>query len=332
MTDAVMQQLEMMKLLEPAVQEKLVLLRPVAECWQPDDFLPDCSGEDWIERLTEFRDQAQGTPDELLVVLIGNTITEEALPSYQTWLNRVQGVTDETGTDMAPWAQWSRGWTAEENRHGDILNQFLYLSGRVDMRCVQATIQHLIRSGFNPEVGTDPYQSLMYVSFQERATKISHANVAGQARRGGQENLAKMCGVVAGDEARHEEAYKYFAREIFVRDPEGALIAFEALMRTKVTMPAKQMDDGECDDIFGQFTRVAQSTTVYTVSDYTSIIEHLLKQWSVPDWTGLGPEGAEAQEYLCKLAPQMRRIAERVETRMVKQPKRPFAWIYGRSA
>ncbi len=48
MTDAVMQQLEMMKLLEPAVQEKLVLLRPVAECWQPDDFLPDFSREDWI--------------------------------------------------------------------------------------------------------------------------------------------------------------------------------------------------------------------------------------------------------------------------------------------
>jgi len=332
MADAVMQQLEMMKSLEPAVQEKLVLLKPVAECWQPDDFLPDFSREDWIERLTEFRDQAQGMPDDLLIVLIGNTITEEALPSYQTWLNRVVGVTDETGTDNGPWAQWSRGWTAEENRHGDILNLFLYLSGRVDMRSVQTTIHHLIRSGFNPEVGTNPYQSMMYVSFQERATKISHANVAGQARRAGQENLAKMCGVVARDESRHEEAYKHFAREIFARDAEGALVAFAALMRTKVTMPAKQMDDGECDDIFGQFTRVAQSSTVYTVSDYTSIIEHLLKQWTVPDWTGLGSEAAQAQEYLCKLAPQMRRIAERAETRIAKQAKRPFSWIYGRSA
>jgi acyl-[acyl-carrier-protein] desaturase len=32
------------------------------------------------------------------------------------------------------WAQWVRQWTSEENRHGDLLNKYLYLSGRVNMR------------------------------------------------------------------------------------------------------------------------------------------------------------------------------------------------------
>lgn len=37
---------------------------------------------------------------------------------------------DETGSQEHPWAVWTRGWTAEENRHGLLLNRYLYLSGR----------------------------------------------------------------------------------------------------------------------------------------------------------------------------------------------------------
>lgn len=43
-------------------------------------------------------------------------------------------VRDETGRSMHPYAQWTRQWIAEENRHGDVLGRFLYLSGRVDMK------------------------------------------------------------------------------------------------------------------------------------------------------------------------------------------------------
>jgi acyl-[acyl-carrier-protein] desaturase len=34
-----------------------------------------------------------------------------------------------------------RQWTGEENRHGDLLNKYLYLSG-VNMREVEMTTQH----------------------------------------------------------------------------------------------------------------------------------------------------------------------------------------------
>jgi hypothetical protein len=44
---------------------------------------------------------------------------------------------DETGAQDQPWADWTRRWTAEENRHGDLLNKYLYLSGRVDMRQIE---------------------------------------------------------------------------------------------------------------------------------------------------------------------------------------------------
>jgi len=36
---------------------------------------------------------------------------------------------DETGASDDPWSKWTRQWTAEENRHGIVLNKYLYLSG-----------------------------------------------------------------------------------------------------------------------------------------------------------------------------------------------------------
>ncbi len=56
-------------------------------------------------------------------------ITEEALPTYMTMLNTLDGVRDETGASDTPWANWTRQWTAEENRHGDVMNKYMYLTG-----------------------------------------------------------------------------------------------------------------------------------------------------------------------------------------------------------
>ena len=118
------------------------LLKPVNESWQPNDFLPDMTADNWKDLLNDFREKSINLSDELLVVLVGDMITEEALPTYQTWLNRLNGITDTTGASDSPWAQWSRGWTSEENRHGDLLNKYLYLTGRVDMRAVEVTIHN----------------------------------------------------------------------------------------------------------------------------------------------------------------------------------------------
>ena len=168
-------------------------------------------------------------------------ITEEALPTYQTLLNSFDGVSDPTGASDSAWSRWSRGWTAEENRHGDLLNRYLYLSGRVDMRSVEVTIQHLIRNGFDPGAHQDPYKGFVYTSFQERATRISHRNVARLAQHAGDEHLKTICGIIAGDEARHEKAYTAFISHIFDVDPSGAILAFRDLMKNQVVMPAHLM-------------------------------------------------------------------------------------------
>lgn len=142
------QKIEIFKSLEGWAEDNILThLKPVEKCWQAQDFLPDASSDGFEEQVRELRARAKELPDEYFVVLVGDMITEEALPTYQTMLNTLDGVRDETGASPTPWAVWTRAWTAEENRHGDLLHTYLYLCGRVDMRQVQKTIQYLIGSG-----------------------------------------------------------------------------------------------------------------------------------------------------------------------------------------
>lgn len=320
--------IEVIESMQPFVNEHLdALLKPVDESWQPTDWLPDLAAGDWQEQLATFRNQARCLPDDVLVILAGDMITEEALPSYQTWLNRYQGLGDPTGTSDSPWARWSRGWTAEENRHGDLLNKYLYLTGRVDMRSIETTIHHLIGNGFDPETGDDPYCGFVYTSFQERATKISHRNVGGLAKGAGEDRLHRICDRIAADEARHERAYKLFMGRVFELDPAGAVLAFARMMRTKIVMPARLMDDGESPGLFARFARVAQKAGVYTPADYAAIIDTLVREWKVAGLKGLRDAAAEAQEFLCRLPERYRKIAERLRF----SGSECFSWIHNRT-
>ena len=70
-------------------------------------------------QVKELRKRTEGLPDDYLVTIVGDMITEEGLPTYMTMLNTLDGVRDDTGASASPWAQWTRSWTAEENRHGE---------------------------------------------------------------------------------------------------------------------------------------------------------------------------------------------------------------------
>ncbi len=322
---------EVVKSIEPFVEENLDLLLKVSDSWQPSDILPDLRGEEWPDRIHQLRRQAQGVPDGVLVVLVGNTVTEEALPTYQTMVNRHPGVSDETGASDSPWAHWTRGWTAEENRHGEILSRYLYLSGRVDMHAFEITTQHLIRNGFDPKTGNDPYKGLIYTSFQERATKISHGNTALLANQSGDALLGKICALVTGDESRHEEAYKRFVKKIMEVDPEGAVLAFAQIMKNTVTMPARLMADEIAKDLFAQFATVAQRLGVYTMRDYAGIIDHLMAYWSVGAIRGLTGDAAAAQDFLGGLSGRYAGLADRAAAHSAEQSKLSFSWIFNRS-
>ncbi len=315
--------------LQGFVDENLSLLAPIDLAWQPTDFLPDLEAEDWSEQIARFRDAAQPLSDELLVVLVGGMVTEEALPNYTVSLEQI--ARNPLGTNDDPWARWLRGWTAEENRHGDLLNAYLRLTGRVDMRSVERTIHHLIARGFNSYYGGDECAGLIYTAFQERATRITHGNVGKLAAKGGDEALARICRKIAGDEARHETFYTRVVGRVMKDDPETGVLAFRSMLKGLIDMPGSLMTDGKDPDLFDHFSAVTQRIGAYTVRDYGSIIGHLIDAWGIGGLSVSG-KAAKAQDYLCRQPERYELFADEIGATVAGKPRVRFDWIRGREA
>jgi acyl-[acyl-carrier-protein] desaturase len=291
--------------------------------WQPTDFLPNSQKDTFIDEVKEIQELSKELDDDFWVVLVGDTITEEALPTYESWLLDLDGVSQHPDNG---WAKWVRAWTAEENRHGDVLNKYLYLSGRVNMREVEITTQHLISDGFDIGTASDPYKNFVYTSFQELATYISHNNVAKIARKKGHKALAKMSKIIAGDEMRHHIAYSEFVKEIFKIDPSEMMLAFKHMMKNKIVMPALNLRQSfeTKGSMFDQFSNVAQRIGVYTGFDYVDILKKLNTTWEIDKITNLTPEAEKARDWLIKLPERMYRITERI---VVPDTKYNFKWM-----
>ena len=327
--------LEVMRHVERFVADKLpVFLRGAEINWQPSDYTPDLSSEAGFEALRELRDEASRLPEDALVILVGDMITEEALPSYASWISTLEGV-GVSGEPGTAWGAWNRAWCGEENRHGDLLNRWLYLSGRVNMREIEITVQHLIADGGDTQNENDPYRTFIYTSFQEIATRISHLNVGKIARSVGAEKLYELSAKIAGDEQRHARAYKYFVSKFLEVDTNEAILAFQDMMKKKITMPAMYMRErgAQIGDTFKKFEQVAGRTGVYTGWDYVEIVENLLADWDVQHLGGLSPAAEKAQDYLCRLPERYRTLLQRMQGRGPRKSEEEgdepvtFTWI-----
>ena len=316
--------LEVMQTIEKSMSELLTkYLKPIEENWQPADLLPDSKAPGFLEEVKEIQELAKEMDYDLFAVLIGDTITEEALPTYESWLSSVEGIDQENPNG---WSRWLRGWTAEENRHGDLLNKYLYLSGRVNMREMEISTQHLLNDGFDIQTGMDPYRNFIYTSFQELATNISHRRVATLAKKSDNIQLAKMCGVIASDEARHASAYMNFVKRIFEMDPNEMMLALEDMMKKKIVMPAHFLREsgGKIGELFAHFSDAAQRVMVYTTQDYIDILQSLLKEWNIENMTGINDQAEEARDYLMALPKRLQRVSERIR---IPQKQYEFKWI-----
>jgi len=189
------------------------------------------------------------------------------------------------------------------------LNKYLYLSGRVNMKEIEKTTQHLIADGFDIGTDRDPYKNFVYTSFQELATYISHNRVAKLAKDYGNKRLSKMCKIIAGDEMRHHHAYSEFVERIFTIDPSQMMMAFHYMMKQKITMPAHFLREsgGKIGTAFEEFSNTAQRIGVYTATDYVDILQKLIDRWDIGKITGLNEEAEKARDYLMKLPYQVQK-------------------------
>uniref|UniRef100_A0A2N9EK06 Stearoyl-[acyl-carrier-protein] 9-desaturase n=1 Tax=Fagus sylvatica TaxID=28930 RepID=A0A2N9EK06_FAGSY len=193
------------------------------------------------------------------------------------------------------WTVWTRAWTAEENRHGDLLKTYLYLSGRVDMLMIEKTVQYLIGAGMDPGTENNPYLGYVYTSFQERATFLSHGNTAKLAKEGGDPVLARICGTIASEREAARERLRQDRREA---SRVGSHRSNGGHRRHD------EEEDHHARSLDPMITR--------------NILEFLIGRWGLEKLEGMSGEGRRAQEFVCGLAPRIRKLQERADERARK--------------
>ncbi len=270
-------------------------LVPKERLWFPEKVVPQT-----LEGKMELRDQ-EGVqlPRLLSVVVVGNGITEDGLPMFETMTNRPIGTSDETGADDTGHARWSRGWTAEELRHGRAIRGYLECVPAVDLSTVDRVQHGYISDGFDPGIGRDPYRVVIYPAMQEPATEISHKRTGQVARAAGAQTLARLCAYTGADEGRHGGYYRDMGSAIAAVDPEGFVSEFHYIAHEhKMAMPGQRMDG------FDVFTAAAIATDVYGPADYIKIVADLNKAWDLEHLSLTGEADRKREELLKKYTPE----------------------------
>ncbi len=172
-----MTNLQLLEELEPVAERLLNRHLSMFKEWSPHDYIPwsdgknfyTQGGQDWEPSQSQISDVAQ-------VAMVQNLLTEDNLPSYH------REIAMNFSMD-GPWGQWVNRWTAEENRHSTALRDYLVVTRAVDPVELEKLRMEQMTRGFSPGqnqqgdmFAESVFDSVMYVSFQELATRVSHRN------------------------------------------------------------------------------------------------------------------------------------------------------------
>ncbi len=159
-------QRDVLEALEPFVTARTQAHLDRRKLWFPNELMS--AGADAAvpvdTELQQLRDAARGLPDQVRVALAINLLTEEGLPHFHRLIAVHLG-------NESPWSTWNNLWTAEEDRHGCVMRDYVRDARIFDMDALERMQYRYIESGFNPAWERDPYRLLAYTSLQERATQ-----------------------------------------------------------------------------------------------------------------------------------------------------------------
>ena len=125
---------------------------------------------------------------------------------------------------------------------------------------------------------------------------------------------------------RHHLAYSEFVNQIFKVDPSEMMLAFQYMMKQKITMPAHFLRESgqKISTVFEEFSNSAQKLGVYTANDYVDIMQKLIDKWEIDKIGNLTDEAEKARDYLMKLPARMARISERL---VLPDENYVFKWV-----
>jgi acyl-[acyl-carrier-protein] desaturase len=268
--------------LEPVVAENLERHIKLAKPWMPHDYVPWAQGRDFAFLGGEdWRPEDSKLDPVAKTAMIVNLLTEDNLPSYH------REIATRFGRDGA-WGEWVGRWTAEEGRHGIALRDYLVVTRGVDPVELEELRMAHMTAGYDSGDKT-PLQAVVYVSFQELATRVSHRNTG---RATGCPLAEQLLARIATDENLHMVFYRNLVAAALERVPDAAMEAIRDEI-ANFQMPGAGMPN---------YTRNAVTIAKAGIYDlrlhHDDVVMPILKFWKIFERTDFGPRGEQAREEL----------------------------------
>jgi acyl-[acyl-carrier-protein] desaturase len=302
-----MSQTELLHELEPVVEGELDRHLKTAKEWFPHEYIPWSQGRDFdgIYQGEAWEESHSKIPEAARVSLIVNLLTEDNLPSYH------REIANTFGRDGA-WGTWVHRWTAEEDKHGTALRDYLTVTRAVDPVALERARMLHMEQGFQSEYGTMLGQ-LAYVSFQELATRIAHRNTG---KVSGDEGCERLLARIAADENLHMLFYRNLLNAAFELDPNQTMQAVTEVVTT-FQMPGSGIQG------FARKAMIIANEGIYDLRLHLDdVLMPVLRQWAVFEKTGFDAEGEQAREqlaaFLAKTEVTAARFVERREERRAR--------------
>jgi acyl-[acyl-carrier-protein] desaturase len=294
-------QLELLTELQPVAEENVNRHLSMAKEWHPHDYVPwdegrnfaALGGEDWTPEQSRLDEVAKAA-------MITNLLTEDNLPSYH------REIAENFSQDGA-WGTWVGRWTAEENRHGIVMRDYLVVTRGVDpVALEQARMEHMT-NGFASAVATDTdaigfLHSVAYVTFQELATRVSHRNTGKVCN----DPIAdRMLQRIAADENLHMIFYRNLCGAGLEIAPDQTLKAISDIVQN-FQMPGAGMPN------FRRNGAMMAKHGIYDLRQHLEdVVMPVLRKWNIFDRTDFTSEGEQTRESLAA-------FIEKLEGQVVK--------------
>ncbi|MFI6520167.1 acyl-ACP desaturase [Spirillospora sp. NPDC050679] len=297
--------------LEPIVEKELNRHLTTADEWFPHQYVPWSQGRDFDGPLGgdgwEPGDSKLGP--EARESLIVNLLTEDNLPGYH------RAIADVFGRDGA-WGTWVNRWTAEENRHGIVIRDYLTVTRAVDPVALERARMKHMETGYEAAHGSAFLHGNAYVSFQELATRVAHRNTG---KASGDPICEQMLTRVAKDENLHMIFYRNLIGASLELAPNETMRAITEVVKA-FEMPGHSIEG------FLRKSVVIANAGIYDLRlHHDDVLTPCLRKWKIFDRDDFSGDGAKARDELAEFMAQLDAAATKFETRREERRARQAA-------
>jgi acyl-[acyl-carrier-protein] desaturase len=228
------------------------------------------------DTCVDWRGVRRDHPDAVATLVEGFFAVEQYTPDYVAPLLRL--IRTSYGR-----SQWHMHWSSEELRHADLWRNSTLALGRRSRTWLE-DYTRLLRNKEWRLPWDSPRHIVFYQVIQERATEVSYVNL-GLAVSGRlpllpapvDDTLARVCRLIAVDEAAHYRFFVEVARLLLYYEPEESLEALVEVLR-HFAMPA-----GDIIPDYDAFGRVLRESGVFGRGiHYRDVVRVVLASLSAP--------------------------------------------------